>query len=292
MSALLVSDPDFDLHVGDVRDVLAGLPDESIDCVVTSPPYWNLRDYDEPGQLGREPTAELYVAELAAVFEHVRRVLKPAGVAWLNIGDSYLDGSLALVPAQLALALRANGWLIRADVIWHKPNAMPDTGGKTRPGADHEYVLMLAKQRQHFYAPELVRSPAAWDRWGDQTTPKYGSRDAGRTAGSTRGGMVRPRTRAEIAERYADGTKLLRATWSILTAGNSDAHFAVMPDDLAAVAILATCPAGGVVLDPFLGSGTTAYVARRLGRSSIGIELNAGYAELAARRMQQQSLLA
>ena len=290
MAALeaLVADPDFVLYCGDARVVLRELPAGSADCVVTSPPYWRLRPGGD-GDIGREATPDAYVAGLVAVFDELARVLRPAGTAWLVVGDSYDRGRLALIPARLALALDAAGWLVRADVIWRKPDAIPDTGAKTRPGADHEYVLLLARQARHYYDAEAVREPAKWERWGDQTSPKYSDRNvAGK---GSRGTMVKPRTLAEIRERY-DDTKLLRSTWSLGAARCEDDHYAAFPEELARLMIAAGCPEGGVVVDPFLGSGTTALVARELGRSCVGVELDPAYCRLAARRLQQLSLLA
>jgi site-specific DNA-methyltransferase (adenine-specific) len=280
----LVADPDFVLYGGDARDVLRELPAGSVDCVVTSPPYWRLRPGAD-GDLGREATPAAYVESLVAVFDELARLLRANGTTWLVVGDTYDRGRLALIPARLALALDAAGWLVRSDVVWRKPDAIPDTGAKTRPGADHEYAFLLARQARHYYDAEAVRVPAKWERWGDQTSPKYSDRNvAGK---GSRGTMVKPRTLAEIRERY-DDSKLLRSTWSVGAARCEDDHYAAFPERLVLPMILAGCPPDGVVLDPFLGTGTTALVARKLGRRCVGVELDRGYAELAAERLRRQ----
>jgi DNA modification methylase len=284
---VLVQDPDFTLHAGDALETLRELPDEHVHCIVTSPPYWGLRDYGIDGQLGLEPTPDEYVAGMVAVFREARRVLRRDGTCWLNIGDSYAqyDGQgnldeprepglhgnfrvspglatvaenrgpgrhslphglkrkdLVGVPWRLAFALQQDGWYLRADIIWSKPNPMPESV-TDRPTKAHEYLFLLTRSPRYFY-----------------------------------GTAQRARNK--------------RSVWEIATESYPDAHFATFPQALVEPCVLAGCPEGGTVLDPFLGSGTTALVARRLGRHSIGIELNPRYAELAAARTRQLSLLA
>lgn len=312
-----VSDPDFTLHVGDVRDVLRELPDESVHCCVTSPPYFGLRDYGVKRQIGLEDTPEAYATALVGVFSEVKRTLKSSGVLWLNIGDSYaanpgkggngpqtknpnvgfptsarhrsrlLPGikpkDLIGIPWTLAFALRADGWWLRSENIWWKPNALPESAAD-RPGRDFEHVFQLTRSAHYWYDRDAVKVPAAWDRWGAQTPRKT---DDGRARGAN---FVKDRTRQEVME--IAGERNLRSVWAINTEPFADAHFAVFPTELVATCIKASCPPGGTVLDPFMGSGTTALVARRLGRRSIGIELNEEYARLAAKRLSQLSLLA
>ncbi len=484
-----LSDPDVDIHVGDALDVLRGLPDGSVDCCVTSPPYWGLRDYgtgswaggsadcDHLGapfrtkskinancgtgadvknaedrepmgqtcgkcsahrvdrQLGLEATPDLYVAAMVAVFAEVRRVLADHGTLWLNIGDSYAanrtyqvsdskhlahdfggsnassvpDGlkpkDLCGIPWRLAFALQADGWWLRSDIIWAKPNPMPESV-TDRPTKAHEYVFLLSKRPSYWFDAEAVREEYApktlTHRGGGKAAGKVGQQDAtGKVASGNFGEWDKPRTayppprpQAETLdgsdgeaprgpdgrrathvrsgngaiglkgvserERWAHAGRNVRSVWEIATQPYPEAHFATFPEELPRRAILAGCPEWvcgvcgkarerivkveqvpdksggtvadrqfaadprdsgkvrgwgeqrtrrevetlgwsdcghdayrpGTVLDPFLGSGTTAHVARKHGRRCVGIELNETYAQLAARRLQQLSLLA
>lgn len=346
-----LQDADFTLWNGDVRDVLKSLPDESVHCALTSPPFYALRDYGVDGQIGLEASPDEWAAELVAVFREVRRVLRRDGTLWVECGDSYcapnsgastrrVDGGaphrtqgiatphptkakdLLGQPWLLAFALRADGWWLRQAIIWHKPNAMPESV-TDRCTTAHSYVFLLSKSARYHFDAEAIAEPAEWARWGDQTVPKYEG-----TATST--GWMQPKSKRELMalsdHRYdglvgqkwkkdgrdgngqrertgemrgfderrdrADGLKNPRSVWTIPTQGYPDAHFATWPQALVERIIKAGCPEGGTVLDPFLGSGTTALVARRLGRKAIGVELNPDYCALAARRTEQQSLLA
>jgi DNA modification methylase len=338
-----VSDPDFTLYVGDVLDVLDQFRGNSVDCCVTSPPYWGLRDYGHDGQLGLESTPEGYVERMTAVFAEVRRVLTPTGTLWLNIGDSYaghnlpgwrpgnesknqgnsnkngvgyVEGAkpkdLVGIPWRLAFALQAEGWYLRSDIIWSKPNPMPESV-TDRPTKAHEYLFLLTKSPRYFYDAAAIAEPAAWDRWGTQTNKKKMPGAGSWLRDKTKAELdatVRPRHRkqdnhenvryAGFNDRWdaneANGTapkdRNKRTVWTIATESYAEAHFATFPQALVEPCIKAGCPEGGVVLDPFMGSGTTALVARRLGRRSVGIELNPEYARLAAKRLSQLSILA
>jgi DNA modification methylase len=411
-----LSDPDLTLYVGDALDVIAALPAESVDCCMTSPPYYGLRDYGtatweggDPGcdhlmpsgggtaasglaryengmtqeaieahverrrmayrevcarcgarrvdrQIGLESTPEEYVARLVEVFREVRRVLAPHGTCWLNLGDSYASGAkgsgakpkdLLLMPARVALALQDDGWWVRSDVIWSKPNPMPESV-TDRPTRSHEYLFLLTKSARYWWDAEAVAEPI--------TTKRSPSRKAKAT------GVGHAALRPNGTPYDGQGVKRnVRSVWTIATVPYPDAHFATFPEELARRAILAGCPervcatcgeasrrvvdrvdtgrrqkmadewathegghgsfhrngrekgaAGvpvmatvttgwtdcghnayrpGVVLDPFMGSGTVALVARKLGRRAVGIELNPEYAEMVARRTRQLSLL-
>ncbi len=259
---------------GDVRLALTCLPSESAQCVVTSPPYWGLRDYGIPGQIGLEPTIAAFIQSLTSVFAEVKRVLKNDGILWLNIGDGYTSGNrgwrapdkknpnramsqrpdnppglkdkdLIGVPWRLALALQENGWFLRSDIVWHKPNAMPESV-KDRPTRAHEYLFMLTKSERYRYYHEAVK------------------------------------------ERAEDGrTRNRRSVWSINTSGSGSSHIAAFPEALVAPCILAATQPDEFVLDPFFGSGTVGLVARRLGRRYIGIELNPVYVREAERALQR-----
>ena len=262
---------------GDSRTVLATLPEASVQCCVTSPPYFGLRDYGHEGQIGLEATPDDYVAEMVALFREVRRVLKDDGTLWLNLGDSYAgsgkgpsqslsaeardmthtmhtafvpDGlkpkDLIGIPWRVAFALQADGWYLRSDIIWHKPNPMPESV-TDRPTKAHEYVFLLTKSARYYY-------------------------DA-----------------AAIAEPSIDDTRNARTVWSITTQPYKGAHFATMPPELARRCILAGSKTGDTVLDPFGGAGTTGLVADRLGRDAVLVELNPTYAALARHRIHDDA---
>ena len=254
---------------GDVSDVLPRLPDESVQCVVTSPPYWGLRDYGIHGQLGLEETLAGYLHKLTGLFAEVRRVLRTDGVLWLNIGDGFTSGNrgwrapdkknpnramsvrpdnppglkdkdLLGVPWRLAFALQADGWFLRSDIIWHKPNAMPESV-KDRPTRAHEYLFMFTKRERYAYFPEAVM------------------------------------------EEAEQGRRNRRTVWSINTAPSLGAHVASFPPELVEPCILAASQSDDFVLDPFFGVGTVGLVAQRLGRRFVGIELNPEYVTEAER---------
>lgn len=296
------------VYQGDARDVLLHLPTGSVNCVLTSPPYYGLRNYDNIAQIGLEDSPERYVRELVHVFHLAKRVLADDGVVWLNLGDTYAskskgsggltakqvtnagsfykaharfeagvpDKNLLGIPWRVAFALQDDGWILRSDVIWHKPNVMPESA-TDRPTKSHEHVFLLTKSPRYFFDADAIREPAAWERWGDQTSPKYEGLEMG-------GSWVGNGERTALQARAQDG-KNARDVWTIPTQPVSDAHFATMPEDLAERCIKSGCPVGGTVLDPFFGSGTTGLVARDLDRNAIGVELNPAYIEIAAKRL-------
>jgi DNA modification methylase len=304
----------FELKNGDALEVLKTLPDSSVHCCVTSPPYWGLRDYGHDGQIGLEATPEAYVARMVEVFREVRRVLRDDGTCWVNLGDSYAattkntgrfdhDRShgneergtylsvagpnkkvkvdlgilkpkdLVGIPWRVAFALQADGWYLRQDIIWHKPNPMPESV-RDRCTKAHEYVFLLTKSPRYYYDADAVSEAAVQPmgvarRTGQCKSTVLGHTSTTSTLGSNQGESVRNR----------------RSVWTITPKPYKGAHFAVMPPDLVEPCIKAGCPVGGTVLDPFAGSGTTLAVATKLGRNSIGIELNAEYIELARARI-------
>jgi len=329
---------------GDCREVLATLPEGSVNCCVTSPPYWGLRDYGVDGQIGLEQTPDDYVSQMVAVFREVRRVLKDDGTLWLNLGDSYANvgkhgGStggkhvsalhgdtgvgrsrknygdlkgkdLVGIPWMVAFALRADGWWLRGDHVWGKPNGMPESV-EDRPGRSHEYVFQLAKSERYYYDVKAVRTApkaSTVTRLAQDVENQAGSERAnggGKTNGTMKAVRKTDKQRGhtrrhagfndrwdamEKTEQQEDGANL-RSIWWIPPAQCKESHFAVMPERVAQICILAGCPDGGTVLDPFFGSGTTGKVAEKQGCNCIGIELNPAYAGLAKRRNQQRSLL-
>ncbi len=301
------------IHQGDCREVLRTLPAESVQCCVTSPPYWGLRDYGVEGQLGLERTPEEYVAKMVEVFREVWRVLRPDGTLWLNLGDCYasaggagwqgkhgqrsnrthtqralkgrssLSGSLKPkdlvgIPWMVAFALRAEGWWLRMDIIWHKPNTMPESI-EDRPTKAHEYLFLLAKGERYFYDGDAIREVAVEAAAGN-TERKFRGEHGGVAEDVGRGHQG-----FSVPWRDDGSGRNARSVWSVTTKPFTGAHFAVMPWDLAERCVRAGSRGGDSVLDPFAGAGTTGLVAGRHGRSFIGIELNPAYVALAEHRI-------
>ncbi len=302
---------------GDALTVLRTLPDNSVNCCVTSPPYYALRDYGVDGQIGREETPTLYVARLTEIFREVRRVLMPDGTLWLNIADTYcgkgnqgdfldpkypngrtgqtvaLNGKVENckpkdmigIPWMLAFALRNNGWYLRSDIIWQKENPMPESA-KDRPSRCYEHVFLLSKSRKYYFDMYSIAEPIA------ETTARrmMGARSVTSKHSEPIPGQDKvqkinmPRDANSITD--IPTTRNKRDVWVINTYPYHGGHFAAFPPKLAETCISAGCPVGGVVIDPFLGSGTTALVAKSLGRHYIGIELNADYCTLAENRIR------
>lgn len=273
------------LLVGDCLSRLSELSAEWIDVAVTSPPYYQQRDYSAPDQVGRESSPEEYVQRLVSVFREVRRVLKTTGSLWLVLGDKYQGGDLLGMPWRVALALQADGWLLRSDVIWHKPNAMPSPV-KNRPTTDHEYVFMLTKSQDYYYNADAIREPHV--TFTDQSRMRGGRRHFGQRGGTPEKGKNTGNSNLHDSrwdQAFHPLGRNKRTVWSVPLSKYRGAHFAVFPERLVETCILASCPPDGTVLDPFLGSGTTAAVAQRLGRRYLGIELNPEYLAMAQRRL-------
>ena len=244
---------------------------------VTSPPYYGLRDYNHEGQIGLEETPEEYIAAMVEVFRCVWDVLEDDGTLWLNIGDSYAaNKQLIGVPWLLAFALKKNGWILRQDIIWHKPNPMPESV-QDRCTKAHEYIFLMSKSQKYYYDNEAIKDPVKQD-WGtrDRTDGKYHNEGSG----------LQPHSGLEKSYEMANK----RSVWTVNTKPYAGAHFAVFPSDLIEPCILAGAPVGGIVLDPFMGSGTTAQVAQSLGRQYLGCELNPDYKALQISRVAQLSL--
>lgn len=296
--------------------VLKTIPNESIDCVVTSPPYWALRDYGVAGQIGLESTIEEYLDKLLAVFDEVKRVLKPSGTCWINFGDTFanktkgghrnrLQGnmydsltkratfpklktelsippkSLCLIPARFALKMIERGWILRNEIIWHKPNAMPQSV-RDRFSVDFEKLFFFVKERKYYFRQQFepVKNPQELRRRYSNPFEKHIYRKLnGRNYKSL--GAIK-RSQKEILKK---GRKM-RSVWTIGTGVTNGNHLAVYPPKLVETPILAGCPENGIVLDPFIGSGTTAIVAKKLNRNFIGIELNPEYVRLARNRIK------
>ncbi len=313
-------------------------PDKSVNCIITSPPYWNLRNYNVEGQLGLEKTPAEFIDKMVQVFREAWRVLRDDGTLWINIGDCYasqggrqvvqsknssrVGGSdsqnggvnrrppngikakdLVGIPWMLAFALRADGWYLRQDIIWSKPNPMPESIGD-RFTKSHEYLFLFTKSKKYFFDQEAVSEPVS------PNTHARLSQDIEKQIGSARasggeksnGNMKAVPGKFRKLETPGSGTKNnssfdasvclrverrnKRSVWEIVTRGFSEAHFATFPEELIIAPILAGCPPGGVVLDPFMGAGTTGLVALKNGRNFLGLDLNPKYIKMAERRLQ------
>lgn len=327
------------LHHGDALDVARALPVGGADCIVTSPPYFGLRDYGEPGQYGLEDSPAEYVENMRALFAELRRVLADDGTLWLNLGDSYYSGrgnpgpnaddrknvtrcgwvrpvdrtgqgwakpkDLLGIPWRVAFALQGDGWTLRNDIIWHKPNAMPQSVADRLSGR-HEHLFMLAKNRRYFFDLDAVREKTVtareaaltWDRQEQCVPGQKSQHRPGRTWAQRAANGAPARRGIDPAAAQGDSNFATAPSgrnpgdvWEIPTQPFPGAHFAVMPPKLAHRCIAAGCKPGGTVLDPFSGSGTTGMVAQRLGRKYIGIELNRDYLDLSLRTRLQAAPL-
>jgi len=304
------------IEFGDCRETMKKWKEQGIKAqtCVTSPPYYGLRDYGHDGQLGLEETPEEYIKAMVEVFRCVWDVLEDDGTLWLNIGDSYynyrpgkgqalvqqtvasndqdlpqvcarrgnkLDGlkekDLIGIPWMLAFALRADGWYLRQDIIWHKPNPMPESV-QDRCTKAHEYIFLMSKSQKYYYDHESIKDPVKQD-WGtrDRSDGKYHNEGSG----------LQPHSGLEKSYEMANK----RSVWTVNTKPYAGAHFAVFPQELIEPCIMAGAPIGGIVLDPFMGSGTTAQVAQHLGRQYLGCELNPEYKSLQDKRLRQMSLV-
>lgn len=300
-----------EIYEGDCRQILPDLDEQSINCCVTSPPYFGLRDYGNDDQIGLEQTPDEFVEALVGVFREVKRILRDDGTVWLNLGDSYynyrpgkgqalakqtvsktsqdlpqecarrgnkLEGlkekDLIGIPWRVAFALQADGWYLRQDIIWSKPNPMPESV-KDRCTKAHEYIFLLSKSPKYYFDNEAIKEqsktePVLRDKMGEGYQANYPNGN-----------------RFSVGERvWGDELKNKRSVWTVSPKPFSEAHFAVYPPDLIEPCILAGCPEGGTVLDPFGGSGTTGVVADRLGRNAILTELNPDYIDIARNRIE------
>lgn len=320
---------DWQIICGDCRDVLQTLPAESVQTVVTSPPYWGLRDYGLGSeQLGLEPTPELYVEHLVEIFREVRRVLRKDGTLWLNLGDCFANArpriafgdqssrgpgategdrsirrdwtawnlkpkNLVGMAWRVAFALQADGWWLRSDIIWSKPNPMPESV-RDRPTRSHEYVFLLTRSARYYYDAQAIAEP-----WKDNSEARYararaaGHKYDGRPEGWKGDRHERWNARAKLAKEglWHPNGRNARSVWEIPTQPYPEAHFATFPEGLARRCMLAGSRCGDTVLDPFCGSGTVGVVALRHDRSFIGIDLSEKYCAMARRRIEEDAPL-
>jgi len=349
------------IYIGDATEVLSTFPNNSIDCCITSPPYFGLRDYNVEGQIGLENTPEAYIQKLMDVFNEVHRVLKPCGTFWLNIGDSYagsgrgkgdvnkkgfqpkasftgeflkpyrLNGyknkDLMGIPWALAFALRESGWYLRQEIIWHKPNPMPESV-RDRCTKSHESIFLLTKSPKYYFDHKAIMEPAKYDgrkdtmhkgtsnkfvsdntkyangydspkeRWPNTIRGYAGKDDLTGLHPQHHGNNIKSRLfgsknqvgtgRNDVGNVWVDlPARNKRDVWTVPTRPFKGAHFATFPPKLITPCVLAGCPVGGIVLDPFFGAGTTGLVAQQLNRNYIGIDLNAEYGKIAEERLQK-----
>jgi len=318
----MVSGKDHIMSVGSMIKIITGnclyelpkMPEKSVNCAITSPPYWGLRDYGDSNQLGLEQTPEEYVSNLVDVFREVRRVLQDDGTLWLNLGDSYYnyrpgkgqyvpkqtvaktrqdfpievgrrankqqglkDKDLVGIPWRVAFALQADGWYLRQDIIWHKPNPMPESV-RDRCTKAHEYIFLLSKNKKYYYDNEAIKEPT---KTKDNSNRNRDITKLNNTPG-------RSKMKGLKTNHYDKRNK--RSVWTVTTKPYKEAHFATYPPDLIEPCILAGCPEGGHVLDPFGGAGTTALVAAKHNRNATIIELNDEYSNIASERISLKPL--
>ena len=278
------------VYLGDSLETIKTFPDKSIDCVVTSPPYYGLRDYGVDGQIGLEETPEEYIDKLVSLFREIRRCLKDEGTCWVNLGDSYSGNcsrtskgragmgaeregvftkggglppkNLIGIPWRFAFAMQADGWILRQDIIWHKPNPIPESV-TDRCTKAHEYIFLFSKQEKYYFDAQSIQEECVDEAYSNRqnTGEEAGLKDVVYT------------------------TRNKRDVWSVCVKPNKEAHFATYPPELITPCILAGCPEQGIVLDPFMGSGTTGIVARTFNRNYVGCELNPEYHKMSERRI-------
>ena len=278
------------IHEGNATSVLQDFPSNSIDCIITSPPYFSQRNYSTSTQIGNESSPIEYVRNLRVVFSECKRILKDSGTLWLNIGDKYFRGHLLGLPWRTAFALQDDGWMLRSDIIWHKPNAMPSSV-KSRPTVDHEYIFLFTKTLDYYYDVDAVREPHV--TFTSESRMKGGRNHFGKVNGTPETGKNGGDSNLHDGrwdQAFHPKGRNRRTVWSIPLSKFREAHFAVFPEKLVELCLLAGCPENGIVLDPFLGSGTTAVVAQKFGRHYLGIDNNSQFCEMARHRLLQRAL--
>lgn len=272
---------------GDCTETLQKLDDKSINTCITSPPYWGLRNYnDEEKQLGMEDTHEEFVQNLVTVFREVKRVLRDDGTVWLNLGDSYAPNKqLVGIPWRVALALQSDGWYLRQDIIWHKPNPMPESV-KDRCTKAHEYIFLLSKSPKYYFDNEAIKEDCknTKEEQLKKKNKSYRANTKKQEEKYLNQNFAKDKYKNKV---YAKRNK--RSVWTVTTKPFKGAHFATFPMDLIEPCVLAGCPEGGTVLDPFGGSGTTGIVATNHNRNAVLCELNQEYIEIAKDRISQQA---
>lgn len=321
------------IYCGDSLTILKTLPSESVDCVITSPPYWALRDYGVEGQLGLEPTFQEYITKLCDIFDEVKRVLKKEGTCWVNLGDTYsgnkegktdnkvseylkdtskrihkkatiTEKCLCQIPSRFAIEMTNRGWILRNRLIWHKPNCMPSSV-TDRFTVDYEDIFFFVKSKKYWFETQyepMVESSDAKYRARIRLNKQYNSKEpyknntpyaTNKISKDVRLNSTENANRAfgdnNSLERMLDKGRNKRAVWTITTKPFKEAHFATFPEKLIEPMVKAGCPRGGIILDIFMGAGTTGLVAKKLNRNYVGIELNADYIKIAEERIAGQT---
>jgi len=270
------------IYQGDALELMKRMNDESVDCIITSPPYWQKRDYQIAGQIGLEKDFRDYLAKLIAIFTEAKRVLKSSGTMFINISDSYFDKSLMLIPQRLQIALVDDGWIQRNEIIWKKPNVMPSSV-LDRFTIDFEPIFFFTKAERYYF--EQLKEP--FQAKDEASIKAYYT---GNKIRGSRGDIIK--TNHDHRDPPKDGMRNKRCAWEISSSpGYDDNHFATYPEELVEPLIQCGCPKEGIVLDPFSGSGTTAAVAKRMNRQYIGFELNPEYAEASEKRIRGEAIL-
>jgi len=278
--------------VGDSWTLAKSLPDGLAQAIITSPPYFGHREYASSDEIralefGREEDMTEYVDKLIAFFDELRRVLNSHGTLWLNLGDTYRDNQLLGIPWRVALGLQASGWILRSEIIWNKTNAMPSSV-KNRPTTAHEHVFLFAKSNDYYYDADAIREPHI--TFTEKSRMRGGRKHLGKRDGTPESGKNKGNPNLHDGrwdQAFHPLGRNKRTVWDITLGKFRDAHFAVFPEQLVETCILAGTAREDMVLDPFMGSGTTAVVARRLGRHFLGMELVPEYADMTMRRVTQ-----
>ena len=265
---------------GNALDKLKEIPEQSIHTCITSPPYFNLRNYGHKDQLGLESNSEEFIQNLVNVFSQVKRVLKDDGTLWLNMGDTWDKKKQLLgIPWRTALALQQDGWILRSDIIWHKPNVMPSSV-RDRVTNCHEYIFLLSKNKKYYYDNEIIKEDSTFKNSKGEFRPNgmagIGKKNKGKKGFEIRSGLSNMKEQPKRNKR---------SVWTITNKPFKDAHFAVFPPDLIEPCVLAGCPKNGTILDPFAGSGTTGVVAQKHNRNAVLVELNNEYIKIAKKRL-------
>lgn len=287
------SELDGKVFLGDIRDVACTLPDAFFQAIVTSPPYYGHRDYSGgkiPNEIGRENEPAQYVECLVSIFRDLRPKLRPDGLLWLNLGDTYRDKLLLGIPWRVALALQDDGWILRSDIIWHKPNAMPSSV-TDRPTTDHEYIFMFARTADYYYDADAIREPHV--TFTEESKMRGGRKHFGVIGGTPEAGKNAGNNNLHDGrwdQAFHPKGRNKRTVWEIPLSKFRETHFAVYPQKLVETCILASTKEGDFVLDPFTGSGTTGVVACRLARRFVGVELVGEYQRMAQKRVKDARL--
>ena len=273
-----------DIYLGDCLDSLKKLEDQSINTCITSPPYFALRDYGVEGQLGLEETPKEFIDNLVNVFKEVKRVLRDDGTVWLNIGDSYGNEKHLLgIPWRVAFAMQDDDWILRQDIIWNKPNPMPESV-KDRCTKAHEYIFLFSKSKKYYFDNEVIKEESVTVN----SKGEIGKPNSAKNVGKSVEGIDGFDVRSGFKDMGAYEKKNKRSVWTVATKPFTEAHFATFPKELILPCVLAGCPEGGTVLDPFAGSGTTGIVANHKNRNAILLELSEDYINIAVKRIRKE----